>query len=102
MFSREGLEGRLVCNVTRESKIREAMRESAPTLKDTFQDWVFPREERTHMVLTLEPYARFQVVALGALQPLQRTGNQERNTILKNKSVDRISRISNQKSKNRI
>ena len=67
MFSREDLKGRVAFNGTRTLRIMETTREGAPTLKGTFQDRVFPHEERPNMVPTLEPYARFQGVPLGAL-----------------------------------
>ena len=65
MFSREDFKDRLCFNGTLTSRIVESMREGTPTLQGTFQDRVFPGEERPHMVLTLESDARFEVVALG-------------------------------------
>ena len=65
MFYREDFKCRVAFDGTLTLRIEETMREGAPTLKGTFQDRVFPHEERPHMVLNLEPYARFQVVALG-------------------------------------
>ena len=59
IFSRQDFKGHLKFNGIRKMKIMETVREGAPTLKGTFQDRAFPREERNHINLTLEPYARF-------------------------------------------
>ena len=59
VFSREDNARCETWNVCGKGTNSETVRESATTLKGTFQNWVFPHEERLYMVLTLQPYARF-------------------------------------------
>ena len=82
MFSREDFKGRVAFNGTRTLRIMETVRQRAPTLQGTFQDRMFPHEERPHMVLTLEPYARFQELRLGAFAASEPTGGPRERAVI--------------------